>query len=69
MKVSEIRDMKVEEIDSKLAEVRDELRNLRFQQVSGQLTDQTRFRALRRDVARMLTIMNERAMEVKGQEA
>ena len=69
MKATEIREMKVEEIDAKVAEVRDELRILRFQQVSGQLTDQTRFRTLRRDIARMLTIMHQRATEVKGKEA
>ncbi len=69
MKASEIREMKAEEIDIKLDEVRDELKNLRFSQVSGQLTDQTRFRALRRDIARMLTIVNQRATEVKGKEA
>lgn len=69
MKATEIREMKVEEIDAKVAEVRDELRILRFQQVSGQLTDQTRFRTLRRDIARMLTIMHQRETEVKGKEA
>ena len=69
MKASVIRDMKVEEINAKVADVRDELRLLRFQQVSGQLTDQTRFRALRRDIARMLTILHQRAAEVKGKEA
>ena len=37
-----------------------ELMNLRFQQVTGQLTDASRLRILRRDIARMMTIANER---------
>ena len=37
MKPSEIRDLKIEEIETKLADARQELMNLRFQQVSGQV--------------------------------
>lgn len=69
MKASEIRDLKVEEIDAKLAVAREELMNLRFQQVSGELTDASRLRTLRRDVARMITIMNQLKAEVKGKVA
>ena len=67
MKPSAIRDLKTEEIETKLAEAREELMNLRFQQVSGQLTDSSRLRALRRDVARMMTIVHERAAVVEGE--
>lgn len=67
MKPSEIRDLKIEEIESKMADARHELMNLRFQQVSGQLTDASRLRSLRRDVARMMTILGERLAEVEGE--
>jgi large subunit ribosomal protein L29 len=59
MKTEEIRKLKAEEIRSKLTDTRDELMKLRFQQVSGQLTDPTRLRHLRRDIARMETILKE----------
>ncbi len=67
MKPSEIRDLKVEEIETKLADARNELMNLRFQQVTGQLTDASRLRILRRDIARMITIAKERKTEVEGE--
>ncbi|OGO81452.1 MAG: 50S ribosomal protein L29 [Chloroflexi bacterium RIFOXYD12_FULL_57_15] len=67
MKPSEIRDLKIEEIESKMADAHEELMNLRFQQVSGQLTDPSRLRSLRRDIARMATIANERKAEVEGE--
>jgi large subunit ribosomal protein L29 len=59
MKTAEIRKLGAEEIRSKLADTRDELMKLRFQQVTGQLTDPTRLRHLRRDIARMETILKE----------
>jgi large subunit ribosomal protein L29 len=60
MKTEEIRKMSVEEIQAKLSDLREELMKLRFQQVTGQLTDTSRLRLLRHDVARMETIFNER---------
>lgn len=68
MKASEIRDLKPEEIEAKLADAREELMKLRFQQVSGQLTDPSRLRILRRDIARMLTVLNEqKAAALEGE--
>jgi large subunit ribosomal protein L29 len=60
MKTEEIRKMSVEEIQAKLSDLREELMKLRFQQITGQLTDTSRLRLLRHDVARMETIFNER---------
>ncbi|HEY5268993.1 MAG TPA: 50S ribosomal protein L29 [Anaerolineales bacterium] len=60
MKTEEIRKMSVEEMQAKLTDMREELMKLRFQQVTGQLTDTSHLRLLRRDVARMETIFNER---------
>lgn len=62
-KAEDIRKLAAEEIRTKLADARDELMKLRFQQVTGQLTDPSRLKILRRDIARMETILreNERA--------
>jgi len=59
MKTDEIRKMSADEMQGKLSDTRDELMKLRFQQVTGQLTDTSRLRQLRRDIARMETILNE----------
>jgi len=67
MKSSEIRALKSEEINSKLADAREELMKLRFQQVTGQLTDTSRLRIIRRDIARMETIVREQQVEVEGE--
>lgn len=57
MKAKDIRNLSAEEIKAKIADTREELMKLRFQQVTGQLTDTSRLRTLRRDVARMETIL------------
>jgi large subunit ribosomal protein L29 len=60
MKTEEIHKMSVEEMQAKISDMREELMKLRFQQVTGQLTDTSHLRSLRRDIARMETIFNER---------
>jgi large subunit ribosomal protein L29 len=59
MKTKEIRALSADQIRVKILDTRQELVNLRFQQVQGQLTDTSRLRVLRRDVARMETILTE----------
>ena len=59
MKTAEIRKLGPEEIRTKISDARDELMKLRFQQVSGQLTDTSRLNILRKDIARMETILAE----------
>ena len=59
MKPVDIRKMPAEEMQGKLSDSREELMKLRFQQVTGQLTDTNRLRYLRRDIARFETILNE----------
>ena len=59
VKTSELRNLKSGEIETKLTDAREELMKLRFQQVSGQLTDTSRLRILRREIARMQTILRE----------
>lgn len=59
MKVEEVRKLAAEEIRTKLTDSQDELMKLRFQQVTGQLTDTSHLRTLRRNIARMETILRE----------
>jgi len=59
MKVDDIRKLAVEEIRTKISDSHEELMKLRFQQVTGQLTDSSHLRTLRRDIARMETILRE----------
>ena len=60
MKVKEIRDLTTEEIISKIAESKEEIFNLRMQQATGNLEKPSRIKELRKDVARMKTILAER---------
>jgi large subunit ribosomal protein L29 len=66
MKSSEIRALGPDEITSRLADTREELMKLRFQQVTGQLTDTSRLRIVRRDIARLETILREQLAESEG---
>lgn len=61
MNAKEMKELSTEEIRAKLMNTRQELMNLRFQMVTGQLTDTSRFKVARRDIARLETILNERA--------
>ncbi|HEX5807432.1 MAG TPA: 50S ribosomal protein L29 [Anaerolineales bacterium] len=60
-KTSELRNLKPGEIETKLSDAREELMKLRFQQVTGQLTDTSRLRILRREIARMQTVLGQQA--------
>ena len=68
MKASEIRALNPEEIKLKVSDSREEMMNLRFQQVTGQLTDTSSIRIIRRDIARMETILREQLTDVEGEE-
>ena len=64
MKLAEMRLLQPEELKNKLADARNELMNLRFQLVTGQLTDTSRLQQLRRDIARFETLLREREITV-----
>ncbi len=66
MKTSEIRLLSVEELRSKLGDARQELMNLRFQVVTGQLTDTSRLKINRRLIARYETLLRERELAEEG---
>ena len=61
MKTSEIREMSVNDIEVKIAEIKKELLNLRFQLATGNLEDTAQINSLKKDVARLKTILNEKA--------
>jgi large subunit ribosomal protein L29 len=63
LKASEVRGLNVDDVTRKLAEAREELFNLRFQHATGALENTARIAAVRRDVARLLTIQRESAEE------
>ena len=58
MKAKEIRDLTAEEQAQKLAEAEKELFNLQIQQASGQLEKPDRIRVVKREIARIKTVMN-----------
>jgi len=60
MNTKEIRELSTEEIKNKLMDSRQELMNMRFQMVTGQLTDTSRFKVTRRLIARFETILAQR---------
>jgi large subunit ribosomal protein L29 len=66
MKVSEIRVLSTDEIRTRLTDTRNEMMNLRFQVVTGQLTDTSRLRVTRQLIARLETILSERLNEESG---
>ena len=63
MKAAEIRDMATEAIQARLNDTREELMKLRFQQATGEITDTSRLRQIRHDIARMLSVLREREQE------
>jgi len=67
MKARELRDKTSDQLRDRLVELRKEAFNLRFQKASGQLENSARMRVVRRDAARVLTILNEKAAAVAGE--
>ena len=70
MNTREIRSMVTDDIRRKMDETYEELFNLRFQFVMGQLEDHNRLSALRHDIARMKTVLRERELaQAEGEAA
>ena len=63
MKTEELRKLSTEELNNKIKENKEELFNLRFQQATGNLEKPVRLRELRKQVAKMKTIIRERELE------
>ncbi|MDR2817219.1 MAG: 50S ribosomal protein L29 [Oscillospiraceae bacterium] len=60
MKTQELREQTVEQLSEKLAELKVELFNLRFQHVINQLGNPMRIRAVKKDIARIKTIVTQK---------
>ena len=67
MKASEIRKLSAAEMDAKLAELKKELFNLRFQQAVNQLDNPMRISAVKKDIARVKTVIRD--IELHGSES
>lgn len=69
MKAGEFRSLSPEERQQKLVEMKQELFNLRFQHATGQLENPQRLKQIKRDVARVQTIIREEELSTHGTEA
>ena len=61
---TELRESNEDELVHKLKEAKEELFNLRFQAATGQLENHGRLRAVRKDIARIYTVMRERELGI-----
>lgn len=62
MKASELRELPEDELRERLAEQKEELFNLRFQHVTGQLDNPHRMQEVKGEIARILTVLREREL-------
>ncbi len=60
---AKLRDLSLDELAKKVADLRQEMFNLRFQHATHQLEDTARIRKVRRSIARILTLIKEKAGE------
>jgi large subunit ribosomal protein L29 len=59
---AEFRELHDDELETRLREAKEELFNLRFQMATGQLDNNRRLRTVRRDIARIYTVLHEREL-------
>ena len=59
MKINEIRDLPAADLDKKLAELKEELFNLRFQMATGQCENPTKIREVKKSIARIKTVQRQ----------
>jgi large subunit ribosomal protein L29 len=67
MKAKEVREMSVTELQRRLDELKTELFNLRFRLATGQLDNPMQIRSVRKDIARVKTMIRERELKVNVQ--
>ena len=66
MKIEEIKNMTSEQLQNELTSLKEELFKLRFQQAINQLDNPMRINAVKKDIARVKTVLRERAANVNG---
>ncbi len=69
MKAGDVRSLSPEERQQKLVEMKQELFNLRFQHATGQLENPQRLKQIKRDVARVQTVIREEELSVNETES
>jgi large subunit ribosomal protein L29 len=67
MNASELREKTPDQLRDQLTQLKKEAFNLRFQQATGQLENTARMRSVKRDTARVMTILNEKAAAAAGE--
>ena len=65
MKASEIKELSQEELERKGSDLKEELFNLRFQHATGQLENTAKLKTIKRDIARVQTILKETKTSAK----
>jgi len=65
MKANELREKTVNELDGVLVDLKSELFNLRFQLATGQLENTSRINAVKKDIARVKTVLRERELNIE----
>ena len=63
MKAKELRLMSADELNAKLAELKEELFNLRFRHATGQLENPNVLKTVKKDIARVKTVLRERELK------
>mgnify|MGYP006308321695 CR=1 FL=1 len=66
MKANELRDLSIDELEKKLSDLKDELFSLRFQSVTGQLSNFMKIREVKHEIARTKTILREIELNKKA---
>lgn len=67
MKIDEIRELSLEDIESNLDDAREELMRMRFQRATGELTNHNLPKYTRRRIARLLTVLKEKQAEEQSE--
>jgi large subunit ribosomal protein L29 len=69
MNASELREKTPDQLRDQLVQLKKEAFNLRFQKATGQMENTARMRSVRRDVARVMTVLNQKAADAAKTEA
>lgn len=64
MKIQEIRDLSTQELEDKIKDLKEELFNLRFQNATNQLDNPMRIVSVKRDIARVKTVIKEKELGI-----
>ena len=67
MKIQDIRDLSTQELEDKIKDLKEELFNLRFQNATNQLDNPVRIASVKKDIARVMTIIREKQLKSDAQ--